>query len=123
MTCPQCGSTNLDNNYKCTRCSALLHGTIAPVVITSDENMGGLMPLKNPSALVAYYLGIFSIIPGLGVLLGIAAVILGLKGLRNVRANPAVKGKIHAWVGIVGGATFSFLYLFLIGIFVFNTRS
>jgi hypothetical protein len=46
-----------------------------------DNTLGGLIPTKNSSALIAYYLGVFSIIPCLGIVLGIAAFVLGLKGL------------------------------------------
>ncbi|KPK83568.1 MAG: hypothetical protein AMJ81_07950 [Phycisphaerae bacterium SM23_33] len=62
-----------------------------------------MIPYKNVPALVGYYLGIFSLIPCLGVLLGIAAVVLGILGLRKAGRQPEVKGKVHAWVGIVIG--------------------
>lgn len=64
---------------------------------------GGLIPYKNPSALIAYYLGLFALFPVLGLFLGIAAVILGLKGLRHAREHPETKGTVHAWIGIVMG--------------------
>ncbi len=39
---------------------------------------GGLIPYKNPPALIGYYFGIFSLIPGLGLVLGAIGVrILG----------------------------------------------
>jgi hypothetical protein len=65
---------------------------------------GGIIPYKNPPALVAYYLGLFSpVIPLLGLLMGIAALILGIVGLRKRKANPMIKGSVHAWIGIVLG--------------------
>ena len=42
-----------------------------------------------------------AVLPGLGM--GIAAVVLGIKGLRNVRVNPEAKGTVHAWIAIVCG--------------------
>jgi hypothetical protein len=83
------------------------------VVIASDETLGGMMPTKNGPALIAYYLGVFSVIPLLGLPLGIAALILGIKGLRKVREHPEVKGKVHAWVGVIAGGLFALLYLAL----------
>ena len=66
---------------------------------------GGVIPYKNPCALTAYYLGIFSCLFCLfGIPLGIVAVVLGIIGLRKRAANPAVKGSVHAWIGIVLGA-------------------
>ena len=37
------------------------------------------------------------------------AMILGIIGLRNVRANPEVKGTAHAWIGIISGSVFLLL--------------
>jgi hypothetical protein len=113
MYCPKCGTENHDNNYKCTRCEEILHASAPPIVITSDDTLGGLMPSKNGPALASYYFGVFSVIPLLGIPLGITAFILGIKGLRKVREHPEVKGKVHAWVGIIAGGLFSLLYLIL----------
>jgi len=62
-----------------------------------------VIPYKNPMALTAYYLGIFSLIPFLGGVLALPAVVLGVLGLRRRAANPAAKGAIHAWIGITLG--------------------
>lgn len=78
-------------------------------VVTEGDGTGGLIPYKNPSALIAYYLGIFGLFPVIGILLAIPAVILGFKGLSYGRLNPATKGIVHAWVGICLG-TLSILY-------------
>ena len=124
MYCPKCGTENNDNNFKCTQCGEILHPSGSPVVITTDDTLGGLMPSKNGPALAAYYLGVFSLIPFLGIPLGIAAFILGIKGARKAREHPEVKGKVHAWVGIIAGGLFSLLYLILIALMVgFSGRS
>jgi hypothetical protein len=82
------------------------------------DGTGGLIPYKNPKALIAYYLGIFSFIPLLGIFLGIAAFVLGILGLRDRKRNPVIKGSIHAWIGIVVGGGFALLYsgLLILGI-------
>ncbi|QDT13000.1 DUF4190 domain-containing protein [Planctomycetes bacterium K23_9] len=64
---------------------------------------GALIPYKNPSALAAYYLGLFSLFPVLGLLLAIPAFILGIMGLRARNRDPAIKGSVHAWIGVVMG--------------------
>lgn len=76
-----------------------------------DNTLGGLIPVRNSQALIAYYLGVFSLIPCLGIVLGIAAFVLGLRGLAFANQNPEVKGKAHAWVGIIAGGLFGFGYL------------
>lgn len=65
---------------------------------------GGLIPYKNPKALTAYYCGIFSLIPCLGLILGPLAVILGVLGLRYRSMHPTAAGGPHALVGIILGS-------------------
>ena len=122
MRCGECGTENDGNNFKCVKCGAILHPASPQVIVSSDETLGGLMPMKNPPALVAYYLGIFSLIPLLGIPMGIAAIVMGTKALRNAREHPEVKGKIHAWVGIIAAGFFALLYLILTGLFVVAIR-
>lgn len=91
----------------------------APVSPTSDGTLGGLIPYKNSSALIAYYLGVFSL--ACGPLLGLPAFILGLRGLKYYKAHPEAKGKAHAWVGLIMGGiwivlTLIFVVLTLIGL-------
>lgn len=61
-----------------------------------------LIPLKNPHALWAYYLGLFSLFPVLGIAMAVTAIVLARKALRKHRANPQIRGATHAWFGIVG---------------------
>ena len=66
--------------------------------------MASLIPTNNGKAVAAYYCGIFSLIPCLGLALGPAAFVLGLMGLKAYRANPAVEGRTHSLVGVILGA-------------------
>ena len=43
----------------------------------------------------------------------VAAVILGIKGLKVAKANPNAKGAAHAWVGIICGAIFGGVWILL----------
>jgi hypothetical protein len=66
-----------------------------------------LIPYTNPMALIGYYFGVFSLVPVFAILLGPAALVLGILGLRFVQNNPAAKGTVHAWVAIgLGSITF-----------------
>ena len=42
--------------------------------------------------------------------------VTGLDLLKKVRANPAVRGGVHAWVGLVCGAIFGLFNMVLLGI-------
>jgi hypothetical protein len=86
----------------------------------TGDATAGLIPYKNPHALTAYYLGIFSIIPTLGLVLSLPALILGIVGLKKRKANPIIKGAAHAWVGI-GLGSFSLAYhLAIVGLIIFG---
>lgn len=80
---------------------------------------GGLIPYKNPQALAAYYCGLFSLFPVLGLFLGIAAFILGRNGLRFAKEHPETKGQVHAWIGIVMGGLCAIAWGTCIGFGVF----
>jgi len=125
MFCPQCGQQNEDNNFKCTRCGFVLHAPTQPqYVLTDDSTLGGLIPYKNARALWGYYLGVFALIPFIGIPLGVAALVFGIKGLRFAKLHPEAKGKAHAWTGIilglVGTVGYASLILVLIMMGVFR---
>jgi hypothetical protein len=62
-----------------------------------------LIPYKNPTGLMAYYAGVFALIPCVGLILGPAAFILGILGIRYANKYPTAGGKGHAIAGIVLG--------------------
>ena len=65
---------------------------------------GGVIPYKNPYALTAYYLGLFGLLCCVTPLpLGLVPLVLGVIGLQKRAQNPAIKGSVHAWIGIVCG--------------------
>ncbi len=90
---------------------------------TGGDNTGGLIPYKNPQALTAYYLGIFSIIPVLGFFLACASVPLGIAGLKKRKANPIIRGAVHAWIGIIGGSFSILIHLLIIGLVIVANAS
>lgn len=69
-----------------------------------DDALSSMIPYKNGQALAAYYCGVFSLIPLLGVLLGPVAIILGILGNNYAKANPDAKGAGHAITGIILGS-------------------
>jgi hypothetical protein len=68
-----------------------------------DDAMSTLIPYKNGKALTSYYLGVFGLIPFLGLPLALAAVVLGFMGLKYAKQQPLAKGEAHAITGIVLG--------------------
>jgi hypothetical protein len=74
--------------------------------IRHDEGdaTGGLIPYKNPQALISYYCGVFALIPCLGLALGPVALVLGFLGLGYKKKHPTAGGTAHAIVGITLGS-------------------
>jgi hypothetical protein len=62
------------------------------------------IPYKNPLALIAYYVGVFAVIPCAGLLLGPAALILGILGIRYRNKHATAGGLGHAITGVVLGS-------------------
>ena len=62
-----------------------------------------LIPTGNPMALVGYYLGVASLIPVLGAVLSLPAVICGIIGAVKANSNPQAGGMGHAITAIVLG--------------------
>jgi len=91
--------------------------------VMEGDATGGVIPYKNPKALIAYYLGILSGLPIIGLPLGIAAFILGYQGLQARRENPVIKGSIHAGIGIGCGCLFSLLWTLVIILIVIGIVS
>ena len=104
--CPVCGEQILTTAKVCRFCGEKFAPSPSA---TEGDATGGLIPYKNPPALIAYYCGLFSLIACIPFFfpLPIVALVLGIKGLRKAKAEPHVKGQVHAWIGIVCGAIFS----------------
>jgi hypothetical protein len=64
---------------------------------------------------------------GLLCLLGIAApfsaIVMGMKGRRLARENPRSHGRVHAWIGILGGTFGTLLALIFSAMFVFMSAA
>mgnify|MGYP001403225031 FL=1 len=75
-----------------------------------------IIPTGNPSALIGYYLGVASLIPLVGILTGLPAIILGGVGSSKAKANSSAGGMGHAITAIVLGLIG---VLVQVGIFLF----
>ena len=130
MKCPECSAENPDDALVCRVCGyEFQHNPFeappqeanspAPAGSGEGDSTGGIIPYKNPSALISYYLGIASGLPLIGLPIGIVALILGIKGLRDRKKNPAIKGSVHAGIGIGCGTIFTILWsIIIIGLII-----
>lgn len=78
--------------------------------------------LHNGDALASYLFGILSPLPLFGLLFGVAAVVLGARGLRHARQHPEGGGVLKCRIGMALGGLFSVVYLvtslFLIAVLI-----
>ena len=127
MLCPRCNQEIPDGHTVCPSCEAAANPYAAtdmpqatPVYVQSEEGdkTGGVIPYKNPKALIAYYLGILGGLPLIGLPIGVVAFVLGVMGLRDRKQNPVIRGAFHAWVGIGCGGFFVVFWCLLIGLVV-----
>ncbi len=104
IVCPRCGAQNPPGVALCARCSTPLNAPLPqqPQPQYSDP-LANIIPTKNGAALTAYYLGLFSIFPILGLPMAIIALVQGLKGFRLSR-DTKIPGKAHAGIGIGCGS-------------------
>ena len=110
IPCPSCGEMIVETAQLCRFCGVQLGpgGQMMPPPARGDAT-GGLIPYKNAQALIAYYCGVFSIIPCF--IIGIVALVLGIRGLKFAKQHPEAKGRAHAWIGILAGGFFGIVYL------------
>lgn len=110
MNCPHCQAPMTPEAQSCSRCGQPARTYGGPPPVKGDAT-GGIIPYKNGPALIAYYLGLFSILPFIGIALGIAAVVLGVMGLQKFKQTPQVEGKVHAYIGIGCGGLGALVWL------------
>jgi hypothetical protein len=74
-----------------------------------DDIVRTFIPYKNPKSLVAYYCGVFALIPCLGLILGPIALIFGILAWKDYHQHNTAGGLGHAITGVILGAVTSLL--------------
>jgi hypothetical protein len=108
-TLPHCSACLVDfaGQRLCGRCRDLRLAQMQGLGAQADRPptfADQVIPARNPKALIGYYLGVFSLIPCLALLLGPAALILGILGVKARKENPNLPGQAHAITAIVLGS-------------------
>ena len=78
-----------------------------------------IVPTQNPLALIGYYMGIASLIPGVGCLTGPIAIVLGVIAMVQASKRPEIQGKGHAITAIVLGFLGPFVVAAVLAVLVF----
>ena len=65
--------------------------------------MDHMVPTRNIPALTSWYLGVFGLIPILGIPLSLGAIVSGIFGIKVARKPDVQMGRGHAIAGIILG--------------------
>jgi hypothetical protein len=87
--CHVCQAENEDEAPRCTACNARLRRRERVTHETTDSPFSERADPINHTAVRAYYLALWGMVPFLGLVLGPLAAWLGLRGLRRGRGNAA----------------------------------
>ena len=87
----------------------------------TPNTMDHILPARNIPALVSWYLGVFGLIPILGIPLSLAAILSGIYGLIIAKRPEIQVGRGHAIAGIILGTVMGvFLPLIILIVVNFN---
>ena len=104
--CTNCGCQLNDKTIVCPKCGMSIkpnedladHGAAVRMLIPVDRSL---------LAIFAGYAGLASCIP----LVGIAAILLGIFAIKDIKAHPNMHGLGRAWTGIVLGTLCTILHI------------
>jgi len=105
MQCPACNAENGEEATRCAKCGGTLsRRRRRNSVEDTDTPFSRYIEPANRPAVRAYRLAVLSMVPGLGLLLGPVAVVLGAAAGRRGKANPDFTARGPAAAAVMFGA-------------------
>jgi hypothetical protein len=105
MQCPACNAENNEEATRCDRCGvALSRRRRRNTIEDTDTPFSRYIDPANWPAVRAYRVAVLSMVPGLGLLLGPAAVVLGEVARRRGTADPDFTARGAAAAAVLFGA-------------------
>jgi hypothetical protein len=126
MNCPACHTENASEAFACVNCGHSLRANEdRPVRRSGSRRRNGdaaeaaVADSNNAEAWRAYRLALWSIVPGLGLLLGPAAIVLGYQAVRHVGDDFSASNRAKAAIVFGIGST---LTQWLGGVLIYFSR-
>jgi hypothetical protein len=104
MQCPACNAENGEEATRCAKCGGTLSRRRRSSVEDTDTPFSRHIDPANRPAVRAYRVAVLSMVPGLGLLLGPVAVVLGAAASRHGKADPDFTARGPAAAAVVFGA-------------------
>jgi hypothetical protein len=106
--CPFCSERILAVARKCRYCHEYLDPALRGQARARSDAGGMILPIDRPaSAIAAGYLGLFSLLP----FVGIGAIVVSVVALQTLREDRSLRGRGRAWFGLVMGTLMTVVYL------------
>jgi len=110
MYCKQCGAEI--ERHPCPECGFRPQPAAAPSATNYDPAMRALVPVgRSGYAIAAGYLGLLGIIVPL---LGVVAIVMAWKGMKEIQQDPEKTGMGRVWVGFICGGIGTLISLMII---------
>ena len=110
MFCQNCGAEISDKAVVCVKCGVAVPRYVPTASSDDDPAIRMLVPVgRTGTSIAAGYLGLFSLIPFVGVL----ALILGIIAIVDINKHPEKHGLGRAWFGAIMGGLSTLFYLFV----------
>jgi len=122
MYCPQCGTQNDDNAYRCVKCNEIIQ--VIPVqqqpnVIDDTPAMRMILPVgRSILAIAAGYAGLFAIL----LFPAPIALILGILAVVDIKKHPEKHGMGRAVFALITGGIFTALLLLFVSLALFAPK-
>ena len=114
MYCPQCGTENDDNAFRCIKCREIIQPMpIQPQRPAIDDSpaMRMILPVgRSGLAIAAGYVGLFAVL----LVPAPIALILGILAVIDIRRHPEKHGMGRAVFALIMGGIFSILMFIFI---------
>ena len=121
MYCPQCGTQNDDNAFRCVSCQEIIQPIPIQLQVSSIDDsqaMRMILPVgRSGLAIAAGYVGLFSIL----FFPAPIALLLGILAIRDIKEHPEKHGMGRAVFAAIMGGIFTVILLIGMISIIFNT--